>query len=315
MQKEIMIAIDDSIHSKTAVDYAIKIYQAVQDVKFKVIHIHPTISQYLMDEAKSNPQAYAELQKLTRRHAENSRKLFDKCKNHMVSAGIAEDCIDFKSQIRLRGIAKDILQASSAGLYDALIMGRRGLSGIQEKLVGSVTSSLVNSKVDTPVWLVDEKGPSLDILVAVDGSESSFKAVDHLAFIMSGNTDLKITLFHLAPRLQDFFPVDIEDEDIDSEALEEFIQKGDKQRIDQFYVRVKKRFNEAGIRKEQLNFVAKKGTPRVGKIGKALLDEYRKGKFGTLVVGRRGVSKKIFTGSVSTYLVNNFNAGALWVVA
>ena len=315
MQREIMIAIDDSIHSKTAVDYAVKIYQAIQDVKFNVIHIHPTISQYLMDEAKSNPQAYAELQKLTRRHAEIAHKLFDKCKNHMVGAGVAEENIVFKSQFRMRGVAKDILQASSAGLYDALIMGRRGLSGLQEKLVGSVSASLINSTVDTPVWLVDEEGPSSDIMVAVDGSEPSFKAVDHLAFIMSGNTELKITLFHLAPRLQDFIPGDIEDEDIDSEALEEFIQKGDKQRIDQFYVRVKKRFDEAGIRNNQINFVAKKGAPRVGKIGKAVLDEYHKGKFGTLVVGRRGINKKLFTGTVSTYLVNQFTAGALWVVA
>jgi nucleotide-binding universal stress UspA family protein len=233
----------------------------------------------------------------------------------MVGDGVAEERIEFKSQLRIRGVAKDILQACSAGLFDAVIMGRRGLSGLQGMLAGSVSSSLVNSAVDTPVWLVDEEGPSPDIMVAVDGSKHSFNAVDHLAFIIGGNTDVKITLFHLSPRLKDVFPADIEDEDIDSKVLEELILKGDKERIDKFYARAKKRFTEAGIQKSQIDFVTKKGTKRVGKIGKSVLDEYRKGKFGTLVVGRRGVNKKLFTGTVSTYLVNQFTAGALWVVA
>jgi hypothetical protein len=61
--------------------------------------------------------------------------------------------------------------------------------------IGSVSANIVNNSADTPVWLVDEEGASQDIMVAVDGSESSFKAVDHLAFIVGGNTDLKISFF------------------------------------------------------------------------------------------------------------------------
>ena len=47
---------------------------------------------------------------------------------------------------------------------------------------------------------------------------------------------------------------------------------------------------------------------------KAVLDEFQQGNFGTLVVGRRGMNKKFFTGSVSGYLMNEFSEGALWVV-
>ena len=67
MQREIMIAVDDSRHSKIAVDYAVNIHQAVQDVKFTLMHVQPTISQYLLDDAKTNSQAYAELEKLNRK--------------------------------------------------------------------------------------------------------------------------------------------------------------------------------------------------------------------------------------------------------
>jgi hypothetical protein len=49
-------------------------------------------------------------------------------------------------------------------------------------------------------------------------------------------------------------------------------------------------------------------------ISEYLLDEFQQGNFGTLVVGRRGMNKKFFTGSVSGYLMNGFSEGALWVV-
>ena len=309
MQKEIMIAVDNSRHSKVAVDYAIGINEAVKDVKFTLMHVQSTISQYLLDEAKSKPQAYAELEKVNRKNAEVSRRLLDQYKNQMVTAGLAEDNIQLKSRPRVLGVAKDILQAGTDGRFDALILGRRGLSGMQDMFIGSVSANIVNNTTDTPVWLVDEEGPSQNIMLAVDGSENSFKAVDHLAFIIGGNADLKISFFHVAPRLRDFCPVDFED--VDSEALEEIILQSDRHCIDQFYAQVLKRLKEAGIRESQISFETAEGTFRVGK---AVLDEYRRGKFGTLVVGRRGVNKKFFTGSVSRYLINQFSEGALWVV-
>ena len=309
MQKEIMIAVDDSRHSKVAVRYAVGIYQALKDVKLTVMHVQPTISQYLLDEVKSKPQAYAELEKINRKNAETAKHLLENYKNQMVAAGAAEEDLQLKTRPRMLGVAKDILEAGKAGHFDALILGRRGLSGLQDMLVGSVSANIVNNSKDTPVWLVDEEGASQDIMVAVDGSENAFKAVDHLAFIIGGNTDLKISFFHVTPRLQDFCPVDFEESD--SDALEEIIRQGDRQCIDQFFSHAQKRLNEAGIQQNQISFKTSEGVFRVGK---AVLDEYRRGNFGSLVVGRRGMNRKFFTGSVSRYLVNQFSAGALWVV-
>jgi len=274
-----------------------------------VMHVQPTISQYLLDEAKNKPQAYAELEKLNRKNAESAQLLLEKYKTQMVAAGVAEENLQLKTQPRLLGVAKDILEASMAGRFDALILGRRGLSGLQDMLIGSVSANIVNNSEDTPIWLVDEEGASQDIMVAVDGSENSFKAVDHLAFMIGGNTDLKISFFHVAPRLKDFCPVDFDESH--SEALEEIIRKGDQHCVDQFFSHARKRLSEAGIQEKQISFKTSEGVFRVGK---AVLDEYHRGSFGTLVVGRRGMNKKFFTGSVSRYLVNKFSNGALWVV-
>lgn len=310
MQKEIMIAVDDSRHSKIAVRYAIDICRALKDVKFTVMHVQPTISQYLLDEAKSKPQAYAELEKVNRKNADTAQRLLEKYKSQMAAAGIAEEHLQLKTHPRKLGVAKDILEAGLAGHFDALILGRRGLSGLQDMIIGSVSANIVNNSMDTPVWLVDEEGASQDIMVAVDGSENALKAVDHLAFIIAGNTDLKISFFHVTPRLQDFCPVDFEENE--SDALEEIIRQGDQHCIDQFFSHAQKILNEAGIQQNQISFKTSEGVFRVGK---AVLDEYRRGNFGSLVVGRRGMNKQFFTGSVSRYLINQFSGGALWVVS
>ena len=62
---------------------------------------------------------------------------------------------------------------------------------------------------------------------------------------------------------------------------------------------------------QEINFKVSEGLFRVGK---AVLDEFQQGNFGTLVVGRRGMNRKFFTGSTSRYLINGFTEGALWVV-
>ena len=64
MDKKIVIAVDDSRHSKNAVRYAAGIYEVLKDMKFTLMHVQPTISEYLLDEAKKSPQAYAELEKV-----------------------------------------------------------------------------------------------------------------------------------------------------------------------------------------------------------------------------------------------------------
>jgi len=309
MEKKIMIAVDDSRHSKNAVRYAAGIHEVLKDMSLTLMHVQPTISLYLLDEAKKSPKAYAELEKVNLKNTETANRLLEEYKEQMMALGIAESDIQLKTQPRMLGVAKDILEFSMTGHFDAIIMGRRGLSGLQDVFLGSVSANVVNHTINTPIWLVDEKGTSKDILVAVDGSENSLKAVDHLALMTAKNTDVKISFFHVTPKLKDFCPVDFEE--TQTEALEEIIRKGDKECIDQFFSHAKKRLNEAGIQESQINFKVSEGLFRVGK---AVLDEYRQGNFGTLVVGSRGMNKKYFTGSVSRYLINEFSEGALWIV-
>ena len=309
MEKKILIALDGSQHGKDALQYAANLYGMTADLKPFLLHVQPTISQYLQDEAQRKPKARAELEKLKEINRQASRKLLETHKEKLVSLGVADGDIQLVSLRRKFGVAKDILEYSLAGMFDAIIMGRRGISGLAEIFAGSVSSAVVENSKLIPVWLVDEKSAGQEILVAVDGSQTSLRAVDHLAFMLRHNTDALITFFHMAPRLQDFCSIDFEAED--SGELEEIIQEEDQACIDQFYARARRKLTQSGISDNRIKTSFKSGGIRVGK---AILEAYRQGDYGTLVIGRRGDDKKFFTGSVSRYLINRFSEGALWVV-
>ncbi|WP_419658976.1 UspA domain protein [Desulfosarcina variabilis str. Montpellier] len=309
MEKKVLIAVDDSRHSENALRYVAGLSESVSEMKFVLFHVQPTISQYLMDEARTKPSAYAELKKLEKKAHQTAQDLLQKDKALMISLGIAEENVQAITLPRKFGAAKDILEYGTALLYDAIVVGRRGVSGLAEVFMGSVSASVLDNSEVLPVWVIDEKAPPKGVMVAVDGSGSSLRAVDHLAFIFSGNSDITISFFHVAPRLADFCPIDFSKND--SSQLESVIEQGDRACIDRFYAHALKKFADAGISERQIHIDVHKGGFKVGKI---IMDTYRKGGFGTLIVGRRGMNKKFFAGSVSRYLVNQFSGGALWVV-
>jgi nucleotide-binding universal stress UspA family protein len=309
MEKKVLIAVDDSRHSENTLHYAAGLIESVKPLKFVLYYVQPTISQYLVDEARTKPRANAELKELMRKSQASAKALLEKHKALMVSAGVSDSDVQTVSLPRKFGVAKDVLEYGTALLYDAILVGRRGVSGLTEVFVGSVSNNVVNNSELLPVWVVDGKAPSSDIMVAVDGSQSSLRAVDHLSFIFGGNPDVTISFFHVTPRLADFCPIDFSD--TETSTLEEIIQEGDKAFIDRFYARALKKLADAGIHERQIRINVQKGG---FKVSKAVLDAYRKGGFGTLIVGRRGSDRRYFSGSVSRYLVTQFSGGALWVV-
>jgi len=309
MEKKVLIAVDDSRHSENALRYAAGLYEAVKPLKFVLFHVQPTISQYLIDEARTKPSANAQLKKLMLKAHGAAEELLAKGKALMVSQGVADTDVKTMSLPKKFGVAKDILEYGTALLYDAILVGRRGVSGLAEMFMGSVSNGIVDNSELLPVWVVDEKPAARGVMAAVDGSGSSLRAVDHLAFIFGGNSDVTISFFHVAPRLADFCPIDFAD--TDTAQLDAVIQEGDRACIDRFYAHALKKLSAAGISEEQIRIDMHKGG---FKVGKTILETYRRGGFGTLIVGRRGMDKKILTGSVSRYLVNQFSGGALWVV-
>jgi nucleotide-binding universal stress UspA family protein len=93
--------------------------------------------------------------------------------------------------------------------------------------------------------------------------------------------------------------------------LEMVGQRGAHHCIDHFYAKSLARFKAAGIGRHQIEIqiLEKELNP-----GKAIIRVATEGNFGTLVIGRRGINRSFFTGSVSRYVLNRAENMALWLV-
>ena len=309
MNRKILLAVDNTRPSKLALDYAVQMATMIPDLHFVLLHIQPMVSLFLKEEARTSVLARKKMEKISNRNAHLAQSLLDEYQSDMVDRGIASNRIEGVTQRRRLGFAKDIIEFAQQGRYDAIVVGRRGLSGIARLYAGSVTADILEQSQVIPVWLVDGEANAGEMLVAVDGSEASLCVVDHISFMMGGDSAMRATLVHVASNARNTCAIDME-EPPDTE-LEDIIVRGDKACIDQFYARVLEKFKQAGIEPGRVRFETIKGR---GRVGRAIMEYAEKGDYRTLVVGRRGIDRSFFMGSVSRYMINNLSNAALWLI-
>ena len=311
MQKEILIAVDDSIHSQYAVQYALSMSAIVKNLTYTLLKIQPTISQYIIEESRRSPVERAKLKQIIQKNSAKAQKALDRFENRMIDFGIDQSRIKTVNRIRIDGIAKDILDYALEKKPDAIVVGRRGISKVQEMLMGSVTGKLMEHSTVTPIWIVDDNVEFSKMMLAVDGSESSLRAVDHVSFMLQGNSDITITILHVTPKFGDVNPIDFDIDIQEDEKIGELIIKGEKRRIDNFFAHASEIFNKAGISSDQLEIRNVKCNINVSK---TIINEARKCNCKTLVVGRSGINKSFFFGNVSRYVIEKTSDFATWLV-
>jgi nucleotide-binding universal stress UspA family protein len=77
-----------------------------------------------------------------------------KARTKLIDAGFEEDHIITKAEIKNKGIARDIIKEAQDG-YDVLVMGKRGVSGIKDFLLGSISQKVFNLAKDVSVLFVN----------------------------------------------------------------------------------------------------------------------------------------------------------------
>jgi nucleotide-binding universal stress UspA family protein len=309
MQKKILIAVDDSPPSRQAVAYAGRMAGAIPKLGACLFCVQPPISQFLLEEAQRSASAQSELKKFATRNAEAGNKLLSSCREMLIRNGMQGERIELVTQPRSQGVAKDILDYAQNGLFDAILVGRRGISFLQQVFMGSVSAHLIENSPVIPVWLVDgDVGPTR-VMAAVDGSESALRAVDHMVFMLSGSPQARMCFFHVTPRLKDYCEINFGTDPID--GAEALIVEGDKRCMNDFFPAALAKLRDAGFSESQIETRTEK---TLASIGETILKAAREGGFGTIVMGRRGIGKSFFGGKVSYTVSQKLDGATLWLV-
>jgi len=308
MNKKVLIGVDGSIHARNAIKYAAELYQSLRDVSYGLINIQPTISRYLAEEAEKTADGKGKLEKIHKKNHAAALELLFECRETLIRLGVKAEDIDQITKPRRHDVAMDLMDYAENENVCALLVGRHGISYITELMLGSVTSELLTRTKLIPIWIVDNQVQSRNIVVAVDGSPGSLRAVDHVSFVQAGSKFNKITFLHIIPKLSDFFPVETVKNEEETDTL---IKTSDQKCTDDFYLQVIKIIQRAGYSEDDIEF---KRFEHRWFIGKALVEEVKNLNAGTIVIGKSGSGQADYIGKVARYVINKTVNRAIWLV-
>lgn len=308
MGRKILLAIDDCVDSKRAVQYAVRTCSVVKDIHYTLFNVQPAVPEVFTELAKADPAIRSEVDDLIIEKGEVMGCMCGSLKDLMVGQGVSKDRIDATSQTIQLGIVKDIITRAEEGYYNAIVLARRGLTSRRDFFVGPTSTTVVEHSLKTPVWIVAGDNTSMDFMVTVDGSEHSFKYVDYVIRMVGPNPDLRVTIFHVLPHLRHYYSVDFEKK---SPKLQEVLHREDKRRMQIFHETVRSQFKKAGLKADQ---VRTKTENQSYDISTAILKEARTGGYSTVVIGRRGERDAFFTGRIALRLVQKVSDQTLWVI-
>ena len=307
--KRILIAVDGSPDSFNAVSYVGQVC-IPEDLEVSLMHVMATVPKTLRDldkEAFFREQMKHKYAQWKRKREKAAEAFMVGASDILVKAKVDEDRMRVILQEEKMGIARDIIAESERG-YDAIVLGRSGFSKPQGFFLGSVSRKVVEGVENIPVCLVGGEIKSRKILLAVDVSENSRRAVAYAADF-SASTEA-LTLYHVVRS----FGIEIVDENsiLDEEMKERFVEevRNDVPRMFSGYTENLKR---SGVARTSIS--TKHTFPSYSRAGD-ILREAKEGNYGTIVLGRRGLSgaPEFLLGGVTSKVLSRAKGFAVWIV-
>lgn len=155
------------------------------------------------------------------------------------------------------------------------------------------------------------------ILIAVDDSEGSLKAVDFIGRQFAGVGDLKITLLHVIPNLpaplwDDGHILTEEEREQRKQVIDKWLDN-QKLKLKSMFERANETLTKKGISQNQIETKTVADTLDVAG---SILNEVKEGVYQMLAIGRHGYSKakRFVMGSVTTAVINRGEGMAICVV-
>ena len=156
MENRVLIAVDDSDNAMRAVkfvanhftgDSKITLFNVIQDFSVLCGMNSPELTPYFLSQEKTFCSLEDAKKELVNTALINAKK-------KLIGAGFDEKNITIKTGGKKIGIAGDIVKEAEDG-YDIVAIGRRGLSGIKDFFLGSVSQKVLNRVKNVSVLIVN----------------------------------------------------------------------------------------------------------------------------------------------------------------
>ena len=309
IRRKILIAVDGSDQALEAVRYIGMIVPPAL-TEIVLLSVGTGFPEVYWD-MNSNPLYRSKKVKVEKWLADNQLVLGEfkeKAFKILSDAGFPEEAVTVKTQTKKTNILKDIVQESYQN-YQALVVGRTGISRLKDLVVGSMAFKLIENVRHIPIIVVGGKPVSNKILIALDESIEAMRATTCIGDLAHAR-GLEVSLFHVFND-QNLSP--ISGNGTTKVLDEEAVLKYNRNRFRPYMDEAVKHLVKAGMTKENISvdFLFHQGNA-IQKI----VDTALAGNFGTIVVGRRdavGFIEGVLHGRFSNKLISSTYNVAVWV--
>lgn len=205
------------------------------------------------------------------------------CESNMVETKIATS---------RKGVIHEIIDEARKGLYDSVVIGRKAFSWFEALFEDSLSHELLWKNIDFPIWICKRppETPRHNLLLCVDGSNPSLRMADHVGFMLAGQEEHTVTVFHAAEGKLRFGP-----------------------EVDEMFNRTSKALMENGLPESRIEFKA----VRSSNPANAIMKENREREYAAVALGKRGTQptklETFFPSSLSIKLLRLLDETALWI--
>lgn len=314
MGKHILVGIDGSPASMDVVKYLVFILGKGTRVKIDLLYILPDIPALFLEPGESMAEMLRIQDFAEKVHKENRHKadfVLEEATGILTGAGLPPENIRTLVNELSAGVARDILALEQEGTYDGIVLGRHGTSAIEEFLMGNVTHKVLQHTKGPILCIIHGKIDSRRLLVPVDSSPNSKRVLDRVAWLLAEAGPMEVTILHAVA------PLIVGDMTMMWTGLSELESTIEQRVIDD----AEEMLSQAKTFLIQNNVPAfaiktRLVTKALG-VARTIMKEAREGGYGSIMIGRRGVSRteRFLFGSVSNKIVQQARDMAVWVVS
>jgi nucleotide-binding universal stress UspA family protein len=290
MEKHLLLTVRDDKQVNPPLHFIKNFFANHCDVRLTLLYVVTIGGSWNYDPMGLSEESKEE-ERMAKAKKAKGEQVLGYAKDWIVKGGCEAAKIETKVVYSGEGVAPAIVDEARKGLYDAVFLGRRGLSWFEEMVEDSVSLKVLWEEIDFPVWCCrrTELIPRQNVLLCVLGNEAETRMADHVGFMLEGEEQHKVTLLHVSSR------------EMGEAELEELVKPHRAELLNN------------GIAESRIE--ARAVSARNAE--KAILEEAESGRYAVVAVGRqkgepRGL-RRIFPDSISGRLMRSIENACLWV--
>ncbi|NWF55428.1 MAG: universal stress protein [Syntrophaceae bacterium] len=312
--RKLLLTTDGSESSLRAAAYLAGLYKDTADAEVTVLHISPSIPPIYTEEIHDSAIRKKFETWKTKKEEEGQRYLAEVARV-LKENGFPAERVQTRYSIQMVGVARDIIREADSGRYDAVLMGKKGMGWLEEHFLGTISNKLLEIAEGRPLWIVEGKDLNpKKVLIALDADEAALEVTRFAGRMLQGLKGVEILLFHFCGPYCEILDPPKSDE---AREVFEYLVNRERGKVSAIFAQAQKILSDAGFGDSTVEVRFEADTSLTQKkASRQILAAAAQGNFGTVILGRKGITRarEFRLGSICLRTVAEAENCAVWVV-